>query len=101
MWEALTGLSGRGPGTRTYMLPSSRGGLVFVGAAPREPAHLGAWSFLPREVVFLAEGPPGAALEDWPYRIDAVVGPATLSPDGVLALDVAHRKIGLVRERKE
>jgi hypothetical protein len=101
MWQELTGLRGREPGTRTYVLPSAHGRLVFVGAPVRESLRLGNWPVRPREIVFLAESPPRAALEDWPEPADAVVGPATLAPDGLMGLDLTRRKLGLTLRRRE
>jgi hypothetical protein len=97
LWQDLTGLSGEGPRTSKFVLTGARGRLVFVTAAARQALRVGAWSFRPREVAYLAEGPAGAGLEDWPQPVDAVLGPATLAPDGLVALDLAHRRIGVVR----
>ena len=97
VWQDLTGLGGAGPGTRIYRIPNRGGAMVFVGAPLRVPLGIGAWSLRIPEVVYLAQGPAGAALEEWRPQVDLVLGPAAFARNTVLAIDLAHSRLGLAR----
>lgn len=96
IWEWLTGRSGPGPGTRRYRLNNRRGGMVFVGASPEQELRIGAWRLEPKEVVYLERGPVGASIEEWQSEIQVVLGATLWARKGVLLLDLAHHRVGIV-----
>ena len=96
IWERLTGRPGPGPGTRRYRINNRRGAMVFVGAGPEAELRLGAWRLEPREVVYLERGPVGAAIEEWQSGIQAVLGARLWARRGVLLLDLAQHRVGIV-----
>ena len=96
IWEKLTGRSGPGPGTRRYRLDNRRGGMVFVAASPEEKLRIGAWRLEPNEVVYLERGPVGASIEEWQSEIQVVLGSTLWARKGVLLLDLAHHRVGIV-----
>jgi hypothetical protein len=100
LWQELTGLTEPGATAHRYLLPNPRGRLAFVGAPLRRSLHLGTWKFPRVEVVYLAEGPPGARLEEWTPAVDAVLGPSLFARGAVLAVDLAHRRIGIRGDRQ-
>ena len=100
LWQRLTGRHGPGVGTRSYHLPGKSGALRFVGAPVTQRLRLGSWPLQGFEVVYLADGPPGAALESWPNHVDAVVEPIALTATGWIILDIPHRQLGLAPPRR-
>ena len=96
IWERLTGRLGPGQGTRRYRLNNRRGGMVFVGASPEQALRIGAWRVEPNEVVYLERGPVGASIEEWQSEIQVVLGATLWARRGVLLLDLAHHRVGIV-----
>ena len=96
IWERLTGRSGPGPGTHRYRINNRRGGVVFVGARPEQELRIGAWRLEPKEVVYLERGPVGASIEEWQSGIQVVLGATSWARRGVLLLDPAQHRVGIV-----
>ena len=100
LWQRLTGRLGPGVGTKSYRLAGRSGAMLFVGAPVTQQLRLGSWPLQGIEVVYLADGPAGAALESWPNGVDAVVGPIALTATGWIILDIPHRRLGLAPPRR-
>lgn len=100
VWRQLTGLADPASGGHRYVLSNPRWGLVFLGAPLKSELRIGTWRVPSVEVVYLAEGPVGAALEDWNPPVEAVLGPSLFARDAILVLDLPHRRLGLGRTRR-
>jgi hypothetical protein len=48
-------------------------------------------------VWFLRDGPPGAALEQWPGRMDGIAGNLLFADRFLVIVDLGRARIGLVR----
>ncbi len=97
VWKKLTGRDGPGAGTTSYRLAGRSGPMRFVGAALTVPVRLGNRALPVSEAVYLVDGPPGSALENWPDRLDAVIEPAALTASDWIILDIPHRRLGLAK----
>jgi hypothetical protein len=100
LWRELTGLADPGGSSRRYVFSNPRGRLVFVAAPLRIALRVGTWKVPPVEVVYLAEGPEGAALEEWKPKVEAVVAPGLFAGDVILVVDLPHRRLGLTAGRR-
>ncbi len=94
LWEDLTGPPLGGRPARRFEFDGRAGPLRFLGAEPRRALEAGARRVRVREVVYLADGPAGAALEEWSPRVAALISPLALAPDRWLILDLKQKKLG-------
>jgi len=95
-WERWTGKRAGDPSVRRYLLPTSRDTMVFAAADAQGDFVAAGKPLGRREIVFLESGPPGAALEDWPFPVESVLGAAFFARAGVLVLDPQNRQFTLI-----
>lgn len=94
-WERWTGKSVGDVGVHRYVIPTSRNTMVFAAAEAQRDFVAAGRRFARREVVFLESGPPGAALEEWPFPVEAVLGVSFFASAGLLVLDPQNRRFSL------
>lgn len=98
MWQDLTGLGGPGPQTRTYTIPNPLGGMTFIAGTMKRQLRAGTLNLSVREVVYMANGPTGAPLEQWAQPVDMVLGPAAFAHGGAVAIDLKKRRVGFAKK---
>ena len=97
LWTDLTGRSGAEPDNLVRRLPSEGGELVMVGAPAARSLRAGGVDLGRPVVWFLREGPPGAELERWPWRLDGIAGNLLFAERFLLIVDLGRHRLGLVR----
>jgi hypothetical protein len=68
-----------------------------VGAPAARSLRAGGVDLGKPVVWFLQDGPPGAALERWPWRMDGIAGNLLFADRFVLIVDLGRGRLGLVR----
>ena len=97
LWSDLTGRSGAEPDNLVRRLPSEGGELVMVGAPAARSLRAGGVDLGKPVVWFLRDGPPGAALERWSWRMEGIAGNLLFADRFVLIVDLGRRRLGFVR----
>jgi hypothetical protein len=97
LWADLTGRSGAEPDNLVRRLPSEGGELVMVGAPAARSLRAGGVDLGRPAVWFLRDGPHGAALEWWPWRVDGIAGNLLFADRFLLIVDLGRSRVGFVR----
>jgi hypothetical protein len=97
LWTNLTGRSGAEPDNLVRRLPSEGGELVMVGAPAARSLPAGGVDLGKPVVWFLRDGPAGAALERWPWRMDGIAGNLLFADRLLMIVDLGGKRLGLLR----
>jgi hypothetical protein len=97
LWTDLTGRTGSESDNLVRRLPSEGGELVMVGASAARSLRASGVDLGKPMVWFLRDGPQGAALERWPWRVDGIAGNLLFADRFLLIVDLGRTRLGLVR----
>jgi hypothetical protein len=97
LWTDLTRRTGSESDNLVRRLPSEGGELVMLGAPAARSLRAGGVDLGKPVVWFLRDGPPGAALERWPWRMDGIAGNLLFADRFLVIVDLGKKRLGLIR----